>query len=158
MDACHIMWQVKILRLLLLFYRVTGRFPLRLRKISILSNPSCLTQGARILLDKNSFVQKKCDILSHIKIRYIHTSKPDTIHGCWVDSCTHCGLKGDSIRLSLSTFCSGLNELKLRGMVRSKVTASYTVILILCWCYLACKTLIGHAGFFCLKFRLLISF
>ena len=34
-----------------------------------------------------------------------------------------------------------------------KVTASYTVTLILCWSYLACKTLIGHAGFFLPKIQ-----
>jgi hypothetical protein len=59
-------------------------------KSSILSKSILLTQGARILLAKNLFVQKKCDNLSHIKIRYIHTRKFesawtwfDAINGRW---------------------------------------------------------------------------
>jgi len=51
---------------LLLFYRVTGRFTPLLKDFNP-SNPIYLSQGARILLDKNPFVQKKCDILSHVK-------------------------------------------------------------------------------------------
>ena len=54
-------------------------------KISILSKSIHLSQGARILLDKNPFVQKKCDNLSHIKIRCIHTRKFETAW-TWFDA------------------------------------------------------------------------